>query len=122
VFQVPPLSFVWTNRDELNTIRLADGIPIAWSGAGLDQGYVSIYGETSAQSWTGSFSCIAAAGEGSFTVPAYVWAGARSGASAQIRLTVGFQSHWKPLRFEARGLDFAHAGYHVSFSKTLTVE
>ncbi len=121
-FRVPPLVFVWTNRDELNTVRPADSIPITWNGADPDQGYVSIYGETSAQSWIASFTCVASAGQTSFSVPAYVWAGARSGATTRIRLTVGFQSHWKPVRFEAPGLDFAHASYHVSFSKMLTVE
>jgi hypothetical protein len=91
---------------------------VTWSGADPDQGYVSIFGEMSDESWAGSFSCLESADKGSFTVPWYVWAKAQR----QIRLTVGIEAHWNRLRFEAPGLDIVHASYNVSSSKILKVE
>lgn len=112
-FTVPPLSFHWTNRNEVDVVRRAEGVTITWSGGDPEHGSVSIIGGT-------AFTCVEDAARGMFTVPSYVLSAIRPGE--RIELTVAFQAHPGRLRFQAPGVDFAYSSYHISSSRTVVVE
>jgi uncharacterized protein (TIGR03437 family) len=109
---VPPQpSFTWTNRSELNSARISDGIPVTWLG-GDPSGYVMIGGwfESGGEAWgNGGFICHEQVEKGTFTLPPALLARLASdwldrptyeGANS-IRLWVGYTIS---RRFEISGL------------------
>jgi uncharacterized protein (TIGR03437 family) len=72
-----PQPLTWTNQDSITTVNRANGVTVTWTG-GDPAGYVSITGQnfvsgaTAAATVGASFTCIARATDGTFTVPAIV--------------------------------------------------
>jgi uncharacterized protein (TIGR03437 family) len=111
--QMPP-SVVWTNQNSLAVIDRSQPATVTWSGGAAD-GFVYIYGvsvavpQESDALWTGAeFACVAPAGDGHFTVPAYVLqalpaSASKSGAAPLSYLTL--RSVAAPQSFSAVGLD-----------------
>jgi len=65
-----PEPFAWTNRDAIASVSRANGVTVNWTGG---SGYVTIIGiSATAQSVGASFSCLAPASAGTFTVPPVV--------------------------------------------------
>jgi len=131
-FNVPALSFTWSNRDSLSAARRSEAIRVTWSGGDPTQGYVLISGsfriyseDVGIYEGLGGFLCTERADKGSFSIPLHVlWRArvpleSRQGAPTFLDLSVGFQAHH---RFEAPGLDLAEFLYSMGGQKPLPVE
>jgi len=109
---IPANPLVWTNQDALNSIPRSQDLTVTWSG-GAAGGYVGVFG-ASADPATGAgaqFSCVASAGAGSFTVPAWVLsalpasgADPATGGTPVGSLTLA-NTLVQPVRFQATGID-----------------
>jgi hypothetical protein len=75
-FKVPEPSFIWNNKDELNTVSRRQPITVRWNIGDATQGYVWISGSFERPPntpGTGSFGyCVERADKGSMVIPADV--------------------------------------------------
>ena len=104
----------WTNQNAATTVNRAAGLPVSWSGGGVNS-FVLIYGVSSTsggpQGLSGSFSCYVPTSAGQFTVPGYVTSALPAGTGS-----VFVQNYTNFQPFTASGLDFGAAtGYVSSF-------
>jgi hypothetical protein len=101
-----PAPLVWTNAGSAGTVTRSQGVTVDWTGGG--NGFVEISGGSIATSASGtfdaSFTCNAAAGAGTFTVPPSVLLALPVGSGS---LSVG--NYTLPQNFSVSGLDFAVA-------------
>jgi len=101
-----PAPLVWSNAGSLGSVTRSQGVTVDWTGGG--NGFVEISGSSTAASASGtfdaSFTCNAAAGAGTFTVPASVLLALPVGSGS---LSVG--NYTLPENFSVSGLDFAVA-------------
>jgi hypothetical protein len=109
-FSSPLLS--WTNQSAATSVNRAAGIPVTWSGGGVNS-FVLIYGVSTstggAQGLTGSFSCYVPTSAGQFTVPGYITSALPTGTGS-----VFVQNYSDFQTFTASGLDFGAASGYVS--------
>jgi uncharacterized protein (TIGR03437 family) len=71
-FTLPRDGFTWTNRDDLTTVVLSDGITVSWTAADPSAGYVRISGSFASDGETCGgcgFVCYERADKGVFSVP-----------------------------------------------------
>jgi uncharacterized protein (TIGR03437 family) len=135
-FDVSPISFHWTNADNLVGDSSTQGkdFDVSWNGGDPQQGFVTIFGEWQYGSdhypgytWRGlGFICAEDASKGHFTVPSYVWSGVRNNTYTDsyfgdtiyfaLDLSVGFQSR---SRFTAPGLDLGLGSHYFVESRNI---
>jgi hypothetical protein len=100
----------WANQSASATVTRSAGQTYAWTG-GAPGTFVIMNGNSSSNSATGSYTCIAPVEAGTFTVPSYILYGLPAGnGTSQI------ENSTKLNTFTATGLDFGYAIGFVSFS------
>jgi uncharacterized protein (TIGR03437 family) len=119
-----PGAVTWTNKDSISSITRASGQTITWSGGDANTtiliGGSSVTG-SSADSVGATFSCVARASDGSFTIPSQVLLALPP--SVQVSgvdvssLFVG--AYTAPVTFTASGLDYGAVIGSVENVKTL---
>jgi uncharacterized protein (TIGR03437 family) len=101
-----PAPLVWTNAASVGSVARGQGVTVNWTGGG--NGFVEIRGGSIATSASGvfdaTFTCNAAPGAGTFTVPPSVLLALPVGSGS---LSVG--NYTLPQNFAVSGLDFAVA-------------
>jgi hypothetical protein len=137
-FGLSPMSFTWSNADDLAADPPAreKNLDIRWN-SGPQQGFATIFGELEygsnlypGQTAKGlSFVCVEDAAKGHFTVPSYVWSGVRNEALTpsysgnisilSLDLSVGFQSR---SGFAAPGIDVGLGFQYVVKSRSIKVQ
>jgi hypothetical protein len=111
----PGAILTWTNQSAAGTVNRAQGLNVTWSGG--DPGSYVIIGGTSSSGAgaNGSYTCIAPAAAGQFTVPSYILLGMPSGSgTTSLENTTTF----KP--FSASGLAYGSAFGAVAVSVNST--
>jgi uncharacterized protein (TIGR03437 family) len=78
-FSNPILS--WTNPSVAATVDRTQPLTVTWTGGNAGS-YVYVSGTSTAGSVTAGFSCLANAGDGAFTVPAYILSALPAGTGA----------------------------------------
>lgn len=138
VFEVSPISFHWTNEDNLaDSLTQGGDFEVSWNEGNAQQGFVTIFGEweygsdrNPGETWRGmGFICTEDASKGHFKVPSYVWSGIRNNTYTgfyfgktiymALDLSVGFQSR---SQFNAPGLDLALGSQYVIESRHIKFE
>jgi uncharacterized protein (TIGR03437 family) len=107
--------FTWTNQVEPVNITRSAGWTVTWSGAPADS-YVSISGANSTGVFSTeytSFTCVAPANEGQFTVPPYILAALPASNGNGL---VSVSNVTLPQTFTATGLDYGFATTAVNYS------
>ncbi len=100
----PGAMLTWTNQNAVGTVNRAQGLNVTWSG-GAPGTYVIIGGTSSSGAGAnGSYTCIAPASAGQFTVPSYVLLGMPVGSgTTSLENTTAFTP------FSASGLTYGSA-------------
>ena len=90
-FSIPQQTFTWTNREDLTSVSLSEGLTVSWSGGDPSAGYVHIGGwfENGGDSYGGGFGCVERAEKGKFTIPSPVLQRAAAAGASYLILWVG---------------------------------
>jgi uncharacterized protein (TIGR03437 family) len=111
---------IWTNQANLVSVTRANGLTVTWS-VGTSQ-VITITGTsfTDANQTTGaSFSCRAAGGAGTFTVPPGVLL-ALPAVEASPNGAITFQAGPPPVNFTANGLTLASMDFNANLTQPVT--
>ncbi len=101
---------VWTNSAAITSVTRSSGVNVTWTG-GATGTYVIISGSASSATASASFTCLAPASAGQFTVPSYVLLALPAGSGS-----LSLENATSPVSFTATGLDLGIALAAGTFS------
>jgi uncharacterized protein (TIGR03437 family) len=117
-----PTAVTWTNRSQISTVTRSQPLTVTWSGASSGQ-IVQISGISTDLPANSSarFTCIAAAGSTSFTIPAMILQ-TLPASSLGVQGTLAVGAIGPTATFAASGLDFGIASVSSSQTKPVTYQ